>query len=180
MFNAFRLTPFERIKVVILGQDPYHGPGQAHGLCFSVPQGVKAPPSLRNLFKELEADLGLCTGDQTDLSRWAIQGVLLLNSVLSVDEDRPGSHKNSGWEQFTDEVIKKVSEERDAVVFMLWGNYARNKKYLIDQSKHLILEAQHPSPLSVRGFLGCRHFSKANNWLENKGLSVIDWRTGSI
>ena len=179
IFNAFRLTPLEHVKVVILGQDPYHGPGQAHGLCFSVPEGVKAPPSLKNIFKELEADLGLRTENHTDLSKWAIQGVFLLNTILTVDEGRPGSHKNSGWEQFTDEVIKKVSEKRDAVVFMLWGSYARSKKQLIDQSKHLVLEAQHPSPLSVRGFLGCRHFSKANAWLREKGLSVIDWMPGS-
>ena len=180
MFNAFRLTPFERVKVVILGQDPYHGPGQAHGLCFSVPEGVKAPPSLKNIFKEIEADLGLRVGNHTDLSKWAQQGVLLLNTILSVDEGRPGSHKSSGWEQFTDEVIKTVSEDREAVVFMLWGSYARSKKQLIDQNKHLVLEAQHPSPLSVRGFLGCRHFSKANEWLQGKGLSAIDWMPGSV
>ncbi|MBK9356324.1 MAG: uracil-DNA glycosylase [Bacteroidales bacterium] len=176
IFEAFNSTPFSRVKVVILGQDPYHGPGQAHGLCFSVPDGVLVPPSLQNILKELETDLGIPYPRSGNLTHWADQGVLLLNATLTVRANQAGSHQGKGWEQFTDAVIRKLSEKCSGLVFMLWGNYARNKKAIIDTTKHCILEAPHPSPLSVyRGFFGCRHFSSANEWLVSKGLTPVDW-----
>ncbi|KAF0198764.1 MAG: uracil-DNA glycosylase [Bacteroidetes bacterium] len=177
IFEAFNRTPFSRVKVVLLGQDPYHGPGQAHGLCFSVPEGVAFPPSLQNILKEIESDLGIPYPVSGDLTSWADQGVLLLNATLTVRANQAGSHQGHGWEQFTDAVIGHLSEKRTGLVFMLWGNYARNKRTIIDGTKHCILEAPHPSPLSVyRGFFGCRHFSSANQWLTNAGLSPVDWR----
>lgn len=177
IFEAFNRTPFSRVKVVLLGQDPYHGPGQAHGLCFSVPEGVAFPPSLQNILKEIESDLGIPYPVSGDLTSWADQGVLLLNATLTVRANQAGSHQGHGWEQFTDAVIGHLSEKRTGLVFMLWGNYARNKRTIIDGAKHCILEAPHPSPLSVyRGFFGCRHFSSANQWLTNAGLSPVDWR----
>ena len=176
IFEAFNRTPFSKVKVVILGQDPYHGPQQAHGLCFSVPEKVDFPPSLQNILKELESDLGLPLPPHGNLSSWADQGVLLLNATLTVRANMAGSHQGRGWEQFTDTAIRQLSVNRSGLVFMLWGNYARNKKALIDPSKHLILEAPHPSPLSVyRGFFGCRHFSKANEWLVKTGQDPVDW-----
>lgn len=177
IFEAFNRTPFSKVRVVILGQDPYHGQGQAHGLCFSVPSGVDFPPSLQNILKELESDLGIPFPKSGDLSKWAGQGVLLLNATLTVRANLAGSHQGHGWEQFTDEAIRKLSERHTGLVFLLWGNYARNKKNLIEIGKHFILEAPHPSPLSVyRGFSGCRHFSVANNWLEKNGKPPIDWK----
>jgi uracil-DNA glycosylase len=178
-FNAFNSTPFEKVQVVILGQDPYHGPNQAHGLCFSVQQGVGIPPSLINIFKEIRADLGFGPGDFThgNLMSWADQGVLLINSVLTVEEGRAASHQGKGWEMFTDKAISELNEEREGIVFMLWGSYAHKKGEVIDANKHLVLKAPHPSPLSAhRGFLGCRHFSKANAYLASQGKSQIDWR----
>ncbi|MCS6790236.1 MAG: uracil-DNA glycosylase [Bacteroidia bacterium] len=176
IFRAFDLCPVDKVKVVILGQDPYHGPGQAHGLCFSVPRGVPLPPSLQNIFKELEADLGFPSPPHGDLSGWAEQGVFLLNAILTVEARKPTSHQNKGWENFTDRVIQKISEVRPHVVFILWGQYARNKKGLIDPFKHLILEAAHPSPYSAeRGFFGSRPFSKANAFLVQNKMEPIDW-----
>jgi uracil-DNA glycosylase len=176
-FNAFALTPLPDVKVVILGQDPYHGPGQAHGLCFSVPDGVPPPPSLKNIFKEIHDDLGLPIPVQGNLTAWAQQGVLLLNSVLSVEARKAASHQGRGWEQFTDKVIETVARERDSVVFMLWGSYAQRKGAFIDASRHCVLKAPHPSPLSAhRGFFGCRHFSAANRYLEARGVEPVDWR----
>ena len=175
LFNAIKVTPFESIKVVILGQDPYHGPGEAHGLCFSVPKNIKIPPSLVNIFKALQADLNITLSMQGDLTSWANQGVLLLNTSLSVAHKSPGSHSKVGWQIFTDHIIKTVSDNRPFVVFLLWGKHAQSKKPLID-SRHLILESVHPSPLSAhRGFLGCRHFSKTNKALEENQLSAINW-----
>lgn len=176
IFNAFNLTPFEEVKVVILGQDPYHGLGQAHGLCFSVPDGVKAPPSLVNIFKEIQSDLGIEMPKTGNLSKWAAQGVLLLNATLTVRENQPGSHQNKGWEQFTDAVIKTLSDQKKGLVFLLWGNYAKNKAVLIDSSRHLVLTAPHPSPLARGGFFGCRHFSKTNEYLAAQGKTPVDWR----
>ena len=176
IFNAFNFTPFGEVKVVILGQDPYHGPGQAHGLCFSVPQGIQPPPSLVNIFKEIKDDLGIATPNHGNLEQWARQGVLLLNATLTVRAHQAGSHQKRGWEQFTDAAISAVSEQREGVVFMLWGAYAQAKAQIIDKSKHHILTAPHPSPLSAhRGFLGCKHFSKTNNILVNNGMSSINW-----
>jgi len=176
IFSAFNLTPFNRVKVVILGQDPYHGPGQAHGLCFSVPAGIQHPPSLVNIFKELQQDLGLPVPLSGDLSRWAQQGVLLINAILTVRANEPTSHQNKGWEKFTDAVIRNLSEKRKNLVFLLWGNYARAKEQLIDGNNHFILKAAHPSPLSAsRGFSGCRHFSQTNRILNDLGLNGIDW-----
>ncbi|SFE24061.1 uracil-DNA glycosylase [Thermophagus xiamenensis] len=176
IFNAFNQTPLDRVKVVIIGQDPYHGPGQAHGLCFSVPEGIKLPPSLQNIFKEIADDIGTPPPASGDLTRWAKQGVLLLNATLTVRAHTPGSHQNKGWEQFTDAVIKFVSDYRDNIVFLLWGRYAQNKEELIDSTKHLILKAAHPSPFSARnGFFGCKHFSKTNQWLEEHGIQKIEW-----
>jgi len=176
IFNAFNLTPFEDVKVVILGQDPYHGLGQAHGLCFSVPDGVKAPPSLVNIFKEIRDDIGLEMPQTANLSAWARQGVLLLNATLTVRENQAGSHQNKGWETFTDAVIKTLSDKKSGLVFLLWGNYAKNKSVLIDASKHLVLTAPHPSPLARGGFFGCKHFSKTNAYLQAQGKAPIDWR----
>ena len=175
IFNAFQLTPFDRVKVVILGQDPYHGPGQAHGLSFSVQDGVALPPSLQNIYKEIAADTGCISPPSGNLERWARQGVFLLNSVLTVRAGSPTSHSGIGWQTFTDAVIKTISDRKECVVFMLWGNYARSKKALIDSSRHLILEAAHPSPLARGAFFGCRHFSKANNFLIATGQSPIKW-----
>ncbi|MDR1673778.1 MAG: uracil-DNA glycosylase [Bacteroidales bacterium] len=176
IFNAFDRTPFRSVKVVLLGQDPYHGKGQAHGLCFSVPDGVKPPPSLMNIFKEIQDDLDITPSLSGNLERWTAQGVFLLNATLTVRAATAGSHQNKGWEQFTDKVIRSLSEQREHLVFMLWGNYARAKKSLIDAQKHLILEAAHPSPYSAySGFFGCRHFSKANEYLQQWGVERVDW-----
>lgn len=176
IFNAFWHCPLSQVKVVILGQDPYHGPGQAHGLSFSVQPGIPFPPSLLNIFKEIKNDLGKDMPSNGDLTRWADQGVFLLNATLTVRAHQAGSHQKKGWEEFTDAVIKKISEERENVVFLLWGSFAQKKADLIDASKHFILKAPHPSPLSAhRGFLGCGHFSKANEYLESKGLKPIIW-----
>lgn len=175
IFNAFQLTPFDKVKVVILGQDPYHGPGQAHGLSFSVQDGVALPPSLQNIYKEIAADIGTIPPASGNLERWARQGVFLLNSVLTVRAGSPTSHSSIGWQTFTDAVIKTISDRKECVVFMLWGNYAHSKKPLIDSNKHLILEAAHPSPLARGAFFGCRHFSKANNFLIASGQTPIAW-----
>jgi uracil-DNA glycosylase len=178
IFKAFSLTPFSQVKVVILGQDPYHGDGQAHGLSFSVPQGVRIPPSLQNIYKEIESDLGIKKDfSNGNLESWASQGVLLLNAVLSVIAGSPASHQGHGWETFTDTVIKTISDKHEHVVFMLWGNFARSKKSLIDTSKHLVLEAPHPSPFSAHtGFLGSKHFSKCNEYLKSHGKTEISWQ----
>ncbi len=175
-FRALDLTPLEKVRVVILGQDPYHGPGQAHGLCFSVKPGVPPPPSLVNIFKELQDDLGIPRPRHGFLEHWAQQGVLLLNSVLTVEMAQAASHQGKGWERFTDAVIRLVNAKADPVVFLLWGSYAQKKAAFVDTSRHLVLNAVHPSPLSAhRGFLGCRHFSRCNAFLESKGLAPIDW-----
>ena len=180
IFAAVEHTNFDNLKVVILGQDPYHGDGQANGLCFSVARGNKIPPSLRNVFKELDSDLGIVPAHHGCLESWAQQGVLLLNSVLTVEAGDPGAHANKGWECFTDQVIRAVSQQSAGVAFMLWGNYAQKKANLIDGSRHLILRAAHPSPFSAyRGFLGCKHFSLANNYLKSAGAQCIDWQLPS-
>ena len=176
IFRAFDLTPVDQVKVVILGQDPYHGPGQAHGLSFSVPSGVPAPPSLKNIFKEIESDLGVRMSGQPNLESWARQGVLLLNAVLTVRASEAASHGRIGWQEFTDAVIKYISDNCTGVVFMLWGNFARTKADLIDASKHVVLEAAHPSPLARVAFFGCRHFSRANEALAAFGRTPIDWK----
>ena len=176
IFKAFDLCPLDKVKVVILGQDPYHNPGQAMGLSFSVPEGVAAPPSLKNIFKEIESDLGIRMSGSTDLTPWARQGVLLLNSVLTVRAGAAASHSGLGWQEFTDAVIRIISETQDGVVFLLWGNYAKTKAPLIDVSRHHILAAAHPSPLARGAFFGCRHFSRANEILEYEGKSPIDWK----
>jgi uracil-DNA glycosylase len=176
IFSAFNQTPFNRVKVVILGQDPYHGPGQAHGLCFSVPDGVPHPPSLVNILKEIKSDLGIPVPKNGNLTKWAGQGVLLVNAILTVRANEPTSHQNKGWETFTNAVIRNLSEKRKNLVFLLWGNYAQAKENLIDSSRHYILKAAHPSPLSAnRGFFGCRHFSATNQILAEHGLNEIDW-----
>ncbi|EAJ1968451.1 uracil-DNA glycosylase [Campylobacter coli] len=175
-FNAFNLTPLSELKIVLLGQDPYHQPNQAMGLSFSVPCGVKIPPSLLNIYKELKADLNIEPSKSGDLSSWAKQGVLLLNSILSVEAGKPASHSSWGWQEFSDAIIHKLSNEKSGLVFMLWGNYAKSKKALIDTKKHFILEAAHPSPLARTGFLGCKHFSKANEILKNLGKKPINWQ----
>ncbi|MDX1634036.1 MAG: uracil-DNA glycosylase [Marinobacter sp.] len=176
-FNALNSTPLDRVAVVILGQDPYHGPGQAHGLCFSVRPGVAPPPSLVNIFKELASDVGFDTPDHGCLQPWADRGVLLLNSVLTVVEGQAGAHQGKGWETFTDRVIETVNRERQGVVFILWGSYARKKGQAIDRKRHHVLEGPHPSPLSAyRGFFGCRHFSRANQWLSAEGLPTVNWQ----
>lgn len=176
IFRAFDCCDFDQTKVVILGQDPYHGPGQANGLCFSVRDGIRMPPSLVNIFKEIHSDLGKPMPSSGNLERWANQGVLLLNATLTVRANTPGSHQNKGWETFTDAVIKKISDEKQNVVFLLWGAYAQKKGEVIDRSKHLVLMSAHPSPFSAdRGFFGCKHFSKANAYLKSKGLPEIDW-----
>lgn len=176
IFNAFELCPFDKVKVVIIGQDPYHGAGQAHGLCFSVNDGVQFPPSLVNIFKEIERDLQIPFPPSGNLTRWAQQGVFLLNATLSVREGMAGSHQNKGWEEFTDRVIKEISDKKSNVVFMLWGSYAQRKGAIIDTKKHCVLKAVHPSPLSAyRGFIGCGHFGMANQYLSQKGLAPINW-----
>ncbi|MGN6313795.1 MAG: uracil-DNA glycosylase [Rhodanobacteraceae bacterium] len=176
IFTALNSTPFDRVKVVILGQDPYHGPDQAHGLCFSVLPGVPPPPSLVNIFTEIERDLGIPRPDHGCLIPWAQRGVLLLNAVLTVEESRPGSHQGKGWEGFTDRVIDVLNREREGLVFLLWGSYAQAKGRLIDRRRHHVLQAPHPSPLSAhRGFIGCGHFSAANAWLERQGQVPVDW-----
>lgn len=175
-FNAINSTPLGKVSVVILGQDPYHGPGQAHGLCFSVRPGIATPPSLVNIFKEIREDLGIEPPDHGCLQPWAEQGVLLLNTVLTVEQGQAGAHQKKGWEEFTDRVIDTVNQRRDGVVFLLWGSHARKKGQSIDRNRHLVLEGPHPSPLSAyRGFFGSGHFSKANAWLQEKGQSPIDW-----
>ncbi|MCB0607591.1 MAG: uracil-DNA glycosylase [Lewinella sp.] len=175
IFNAFNTTPFDKVKVVILGQDPYHNPGEAMGLSFSVPKGVRIPPSLVNIYKELNADTGTPIPRHGDLTQWAEHGVFLLNAMLTVEHKKAGSHAAAGWQTFTDAVISTLSRERKHLVFMLWGNFARKKKILIDASKHLILEAAHPSPLAGNAFQGCKHFSRANAFLEANGLGKVDW-----
>ncbi len=176
IFRAFELTPVPQLKVVILGQDPYHGLGQAHGLSFSVPSGVPAPPSLKNIFKEIESDLGIRMSGYPDLEKWARQGVLLLNAILTVRSGEAASHSKIGWEEFTDAVIKYISDNCSGVVFLLWGNFARSKAALIDRSRHHVLEAAHPSPLARGAFFGCRHFSKTNDYLAATGRNPIDWQ----
>lgn len=181
IFNAFNSTPLDKVEVVILGQDPYHGPNQAHGLCFSVQPGVQTPPSLQNIFKEIKRDLGFPIPNNGYLQSWANQGVFLLNATLTVEQAHAGAHQGQGWEQFTDRAIQVVSEAREGVVFMLWGSYAQKKAQLIDSNKHLILKAPHPSPLSAhRGFIGCGHFSQANNYLQKNGQKPIDWRLPNL
>ncbi|UHQ23138.1 uracil-DNA glycosylase [Lysobacter sp. 5GHs7-4] len=176
IFAAFDATPFDRVKVVVLGQDPYHGPGQAHGLCFSVQPGVPVPPSLQNIYKEIHRDLGLPHPDHGYLMAWAHQGVLLLNAVLTVEDGRAGSHQGKGWEGFTDHVVDTLNRERDGLVFLLWGSYAQAKGKVIDPRRHRVLKAPHPSPLSAhRGFIGCGHFSAANEYLSRQGQAPIDW-----
>nr|NQU91465.1 uracil-DNA glycosylase [Bacteroidota bacterium] len=176
IFAAFSFTPFQEVRVVILGQDPYHGPGQAHGLCFSVPDGVTKPPSLQNIFKELNSDLEIPIASSGNLEKWAKQGVLLLNATLTVRSHQAGSHQNRGWETFTDTAISKLSNKREHLVFLLWGNYAMAKESMIDSSRHLILKSAHPSPFSAsRGFFGNRHFSKTNAYLKDHGIQEIDW-----
>ena len=176
VFNAFNHCPFNQVRVVILGQDPYHGHGQAMGLSFSVPEGVAVPPSLQNIYKEIEADVGVAKHKDGNLEPWAKQGVFLLNATLTVTKDQAGSHQGLGWETFTDAVIKAISDQKEQVVFLLWGAYARGKAGLIDSSKHLTLEAPHPSPLSAhRGFFGCRHFSQTNDYLKEHGQEPIVW-----
>ncbi len=178
IFNAFSQTPFEAVSVVILGQDPYHGPGQAHGLSFSVPDGIKPPPSLGNIFKEIQADTGLALPPgKGNLIHWAQQGVLLLNAILTVRANEPASHQKIGWMDFTDAVIRKISDEKRGVVFMLWGKFAQEKQVLIDETRHLVLKAAHPSPYSAdKGFFGCRHFSKANDYLVKNGRTPVNWQ----
>lgn len=177
IFSAFEQTPFDHVNVVILGQDPYHNPGQAHGLSFSVPDKVPLPPSLINIFKELKNDIGIECPSSGNLSKWAKQGVLLLNASLTVRQNEPGSHARAGWTTFTDEVIKRISDEKSGVVFLLWGNYAQEKQQMIDETKHFVLKAAHPSPLSAhRGFFGCKHFSKTNEILMREHKTPIDWK----
>lgn len=177
VFHAFHLTPFDKVEVVILGQDPYHGPNQAHGLCFSVPTGIKLPPSLQNIYKELKNDLGLQTTQNGCLESWAKQGVLLLNSVLTVEQGKAASHQGKGWETFTDKVIEVLNREKEGLVFLLWGAYAQKKGQFIDTQKHCVLKTTHPSPFSANnGFLGCKHFSKTNQYLQAQGKIPIDWQ----
>ncbi len=176
IFNAFNKTPFDQVKVVILGQDPYHGHGQAHGLSFSVPDGVPSPPSLGNIYKELHKDIGMPIAATGNLSKWAAQGVLLLNAVLTVRANEPASHAKIGWMDFTDAVIRKISDEKKGVIFLLWGKFAQEKQVLIDETKHYVLKASHPSPFSAdKGFFGCKHFSRTNELLMMQGLDAIDW-----
>lgn len=177
IFQAYAWTPFDAVRVVIIGQDPYHGPGQAHGLCFSVRKGVKPPPSLVNIFKEIRQDLGYPIPDHGCLESWAKQGVFLLNAMLTVEKDKPASHRHIGWQQFTDATIQAINTGKDHVVFLLWGAFAQQKEALIDQSKHLVLKAAHPSPFSAdKGFFGCRHFSQANAWLQQKHIEPVNWQ----
>ena len=180
VFNAFNHTPFDAVKVVIIGQDPYHGPNQAHGFCFSVQPGIAVPPSLKNIYKELHADIGMSIPQNGDLTSWADQGVLLLNAVLTVEQASAGSHQGKGWETFTDKVVALLNEERQNIVFLLWGSYAQKKGKLIDRNKHYVLESSHPSPLSsYRGFFGCHHFSSVNTYLRSQGEKPIDWASVS-
>lgn len=179
-FSAFNETPFDQVRVVILGQDPYHGPGQAHGLCFSVLPGVKVPPSLANIYKELASDVGFIQPTHGCLTSWAKQGVLLLNATLTVEQAHAGAHQSKGWEQFTDQAIRAINNQSEAAVFLLWGSHAQKKGAFIDQSRHLVLKSVHPSPLSAyRGFLGCKHFSATNNYLQQHGRQPIDWQLPS-
>ncbi len=181
IFAALRYTPYENVKVVILGQDPYHGLGEAHGMAFSVCPGIKTPPSLQNIYKELNQEMGCYIPNNGYLMKWSRQGVLLLNSVLTVKKDTPASHRGKGWEIFTDKIIEEINKKQEPVVFMLWGNFARSKKGLITNPKHLILEAPHPSPFSARnGFFGCNHFIKANNFLKENNIEPIDWQIENI
>ena len=181
MFSAFEQCDLNKIRVVILGQDPYHGTGQANGLCFSVPQGHRVPPSLRNIFKELSSDVDVATAGHGCLTSWAEQGVLLLNTVMTVEQGQPNSHADKGWEMFTDRVIHLINKNCDSIVFMLWGSNAQKKQSLLDESQHLVLRSTHPSPLSAyRGFFGCGHFSRANQFLVSKGQTPIDWRLPSL
>ncbi len=177
IFNAYHLTPFNQVKIIILGQDPYHGPGQAHGLSFSVPAGIKPPPSLVNIFKEIKNDLGLLPPNHGNLESWAKQGVFLLNAMLTVEKDKPASHQHIGWQYFTDATISALSAHREHLVFLLWGAFAQQKSQLIDYTKHLVLMSPHPSPFSAdRGFFGCKHFSKANAYLAEHGMKPIEWQ----
>ena len=176
IFNAFNTTPFDKVKVVIIGQDPYHQPGQAMGLSFSVPKGITTPASLRNIYKELHNDVGMEIPNHGDLTPWAEQGVFLLNAMLTVERSKAGSHKKIGWQTFTDAVIQKLSEKHEGLIFMLWGNFAKGKKVLIDEMKHYVLEAVHPSPLAGNAFMGCKHFSKTNELLAKQGKSEINWQ----
>jgi len=177
IFNALNHTAFDQVKIVIIGQDPYHGPNQAHGLCFSVQPGVKVPPSLVNIYKELVDDVGIEMPKYGYLSSWADQGVLLLNAVLTVEQANAGAHQSKGWETFTDSVIQALNEQRERIVFLLWGSYAQKKGKFIDRTKHLVLEAPHPSPLSAyRGFFGCKHFSQANSYLSQHGMPTVNWQ----
>ena len=175
IFNAFDSTPFEDVKVVIIGQDPYHQPGQAMGLCFSVPRQVPIPASLKNIYKELQSDVDMAIPDHGDLSAWAAQGVFLLNAMLTVERGKAGAHRNIGWQTFTDAVIRTLSQRRDGLIFLLWGNFAKSKKSLIDEMKHHVMESVHPSPLAGNGFQGCKHFSKTNELLVSQGQTPIDW-----
>ena len=176
IFNALQYTPFEEVKVVILGQDPYHGPNQAHGLCFSVRPGIPFPPSLQNIFKEIQEDVGAPIPTSGSLEKWAKEGVLLLNTSLTVEAGQPMSHANLGWERFTDRVIRELNQKREGIVFMLWGSHAQKKGAVINPSRHLVLKSPHPSPLSAhRGFFGCKHFSRANEYLKSRGVAPIDW-----
>ena len=176
IFNAFNTTHFDNVKVVLLGQDPYHGPGQAHGLSFSVPKGIPPPPSLVNIFKELHSDIGMPIPNHGNLTHWAEQGVLLLNASLTVRANEPMSHAKIGWAEFTDAVISKVSAQKEHTVFLLWGKFAQEKQSLVDETRHLVLKAAHPSPFSAdKGFFGCKHFSKANAWLMKNGIDPVDW-----
>jgi len=176
IFNAFNKTPFDKVKVVILGQDPYHGPGQAHGLSFSVPDGVPPPPSLVNIYKELHKDIGMPIPSTGNLTKWTEQGVFLLNAILTVRANEPASHAKIGWMDFTDAVIRKISDEKKGIVFLLWGKFAQEKQVLIDETKHYVLKASHPSPFSAdKGFFGCKHFSRTNELLMKEGMAPIDW-----
>ncbi len=177
IFNAFDSTPFHKVKVVIIGQDPYHGAGQAHGLCFSVQKGIKPPPSLVNIYKEMKSDLGLNPPPHGNLQSWAEQGVFLLNAMLTVEKDQPASHQKIGWQNFTDVAIQKLSDQRDKLVFILWGAFAQQKALLIDSNKHLIIKSPHPSPFSAdKGFFGSKPFSKTNQWLERNGITAVNWQ----
>jgi len=176
IFNAMNSTPFEQVRVVVLGQDPYHGPGQAHGLCFSVLPGIRIPPSLANIYREIHSDLSIAMPSHGNLQSWADQGVLLLNAVLTVERGQAGSHQGKGWETFTDAIVQKLNDKREGLVFLLWGSYAQKKGAVINRQKHLVLKAPHPSPLSAhRGFLGCRHFSQANDYLQQHHQTAVDW-----
>lgn len=175
IFAALNHTPFDKVEVVIIGQDPYHGPNQAHGLCFSVQKGIPTPPSLKNIYKELQEDIGFVPPNHGCLIEWADRGVLLLNSVLTVEAGQPGSHQGKGWEEFTDRIIQLLNQEKESLVFILWGAYAKKKGAIVNRAKHLVLESAHPSPFSAQNFLGCKHFSQANRYLEQNGLKPVNW-----